>query len=148
MKSIKVCEYSRSRSFHHDLILQDQASGERSQDQWSSGVENKNQSEFHLRLNHFGFKPGLHKLVCTVTEADLKFENKGAYQLCSRCTTDLRLWLRISRWFFSCKDIFTYEPVHEKANNLGFRPGPTQNRLYSHRSRTDTYSYIIKGLLH
>ena len=38
MKSIKVCEYSRSRSFHYDLILQDQASGERSQDQWSSGV--------------------------------------------------------------------------------------------------------------
>ena len=37
MKSIKVCEYSRSRSLHYDLILQDQASGERSQDQWSSG---------------------------------------------------------------------------------------------------------------
>ena len=37
MKSIKVCEYSRSRSFHDDIILQDQASGERSQDQWSSG---------------------------------------------------------------------------------------------------------------
>ena len=37
MKSIKVCEYSRSMSFHDDLILQDQASGERSQDQWSSG---------------------------------------------------------------------------------------------------------------
>ena len=39
MKSIKVCEYSRSRSFHYDLILQDQASGERSQDQWSSGFK-------------------------------------------------------------------------------------------------------------
>ena len=37
MNSIKVCEYSRSRSFHDDLILKDQASGERSQDQWSSG---------------------------------------------------------------------------------------------------------------
>ena len=34
----KVCEYSRSMSFHYDLILQDQASGERSQDQWSSGI--------------------------------------------------------------------------------------------------------------
>ena len=31
-------EYSRSRSFHYDSILQDQASGERSQDQWSSGI--------------------------------------------------------------------------------------------------------------
>ena len=39
MKSIKVCEYSRSRSFHDDLILQDQASGEHSQDQWSSGID-------------------------------------------------------------------------------------------------------------
>ena len=37
MKSIKVCEYSRSRSFHDNLIIQDQTSGERSQDQWSSG---------------------------------------------------------------------------------------------------------------
>ena len=37
MKSVKVCEYSRSRSFHDDLILQDQALCERSQDQWSSG---------------------------------------------------------------------------------------------------------------
>ena len=37
MKSVKVCEYSRSSSFHDGLILQDQASGERSQDQWSSG---------------------------------------------------------------------------------------------------------------
>ena len=37
MKSIKVCEYSRSRSFHDDLIPQDQVSGEPSQDQWSSG---------------------------------------------------------------------------------------------------------------
>ena len=38
MNSIKVGEYSRSRSFHDDLILQDQASGERSQDHWSSGL--------------------------------------------------------------------------------------------------------------
>ena len=37
MNSIKVCEYSWSRSFHDDLILQDQGSGERCQDQWSSG---------------------------------------------------------------------------------------------------------------
>ena len=37
MKSIKVCEYSRSKSFYDDFILQDQASGELSQDQWSSG---------------------------------------------------------------------------------------------------------------
>ena len=47
MNSIKVCEYSRSRSFHDDLILQDQASGERSQDHWSSGFVNDAQFNFN-----------------------------------------------------------------------------------------------------
>ena len=27
----------------------------------------------------------------------------------------------------------TFKSVHEKTNNLGFRPGLTQTRLYSHR---------------
>ena len=45
MKSIKVCEYSRPRSFHDDLILQDQASGERSKDQWSSGCRCRSDNE-------------------------------------------------------------------------------------------------------
>ena len=53
MQSIKVCEYSRSRSFHDDLILQDQASGERSQDHWSSGSTIK-------EIFPFGFHPYLH----------------------------------------------------------------------------------------
>ena len=56
MKSVKVCEYSRSRSFHYDLILQDQASGERSQDQWSSGfifffqITNESDPTFNLNV--------------------------------------------------------------------------------------------------
>ena len=29
------------------------------------------------------------------------------------------------------------EPMREKTNNLGFRPGPTQTDLYSHRSRLE-----------
>ena len=29
------------------------------------------------------------------------------------------------------------EPMPEKNNNLGFRPGPTQTGLYNHRSRLD-----------
>ena len=55
MNSIKVCEYSRSRSFHDDLIhvLQDQASGERSQDQWSSGLSFFSQFELTHFLGHF-----------------------------------------------------------------------------------------------
>ena len=28
-----------------------------------------------------------------------------------------------------------YEPAHETTNNLGFRPGPTQTGLYSHKNR-------------
>ena len=30
---------------------------------------------------------------------------------------------------------FKFEPSREKTNNLGFRPGPTQTRLYSHRTK-------------
>ena len=53
MNSIKVCEYSRSRSFHDDLILQDQASGERSQDHWSSRLLFKSCFHAYNRFEHF-----------------------------------------------------------------------------------------------
>ena len=81
MNSIKVCEYSRSRSFHDDLILQDQASGERSQDQWSSGLfvyfndasctasENSPTASEYEPLHEKTNSLGQHKLTCTVTEA-------------------------------------------------------------------------------
>ena len=61
MKSIKVCEYSRSRSFHYDLILQDEASGERSQDQWSSGFHFLTKS---FRHNYFVCKSLRSKDIC------------------------------------------------------------------------------------
>ena len=32
----------------------------------------------------------------------------------------------------------SYEPVHDKTNNLGFRPGPTQTSLYSHRRNPES----------
>ena len=35
------------------------------------------------------------------------------------------------------KESIGYEPVHEKTNNLGFRPGLTQTRLYSHRRQLE-----------
>ena len=71
MKSIKVCEYSRSRSFHYDLILHDQASGERSQDQWSSGWgfrPGRTQTGLYshrrwLEAGNFGFRK---KKICTI----------------------------------------------------------------------------------
>ena len=59
MNSIKVCEYSRSRSFHDDLKLQDQASGERSQDQWSSGYSSRmiiSVVDFHYRVTVINMK--------------------------------------------------------------------------------------------
>ena len=31
----------------------------------------------------------------------------------------------------------TFKPVHEKTNNLGFRPGLTQTGLYSHRKELE-----------
>ena len=56
MNSIKVCEYSRSRSFHDDLILQDQASGERSQDHWSSGYVIYLEKCYNRGARHFELK--------------------------------------------------------------------------------------------
>ena len=37
----------------------------------------------------------------------------------------------------SIKSGKTDEPVHEKTNNLGFRPDLTQTGLYSHRKRLE-----------
>ena len=34
--------------------------------------------------------------------------------------------------------ISVFEPVHEKTNNLGFQPGPTQTSLYSHRRNIES----------
>ena len=37
----------------------------------------------------------------------------------------------------TCANFKTNEPLHEKINNLVFRPGPTQIELHSHRSRLE-----------
>ena len=34
---------------------------------------------------------------------------------------------------FTIMKILIFEPLREKTNNLGFRPGPTQTGLYCHR---------------
>ena len=36
------------------------------------------------------------------------------------------------------------EPMHEKINNLGFQPGMTQTRLYSHRSMLEAQNFGLK----
>ena len=64
-------------------------------------------------------------------------ENKGADQLRGYREADLRLCFRLGKnlVFSRCGSYkpMPYKPLHEKNNNLGFRPGPTQNGLYSHR---------------
>ena len=45
-----------------------------------------------------------------------------------------RSWVFKSTAFFFPRKLY-FEPVRDKTNNLGFRPGPTQIGLYSHRSR-------------
>ena len=39
----------------------------------------------------------------------------------------------------------TYEPVHVKTNNFGFRPGPTQTGLYSHRRQIEAGNFGFKS---
>ena len=39
---------------------------------------------------------------------------------------------------------FEYEPVHEKTNNLGFRPGQTLTRLYSHSIKLEAGNFVYK----
>ena len=36
------------------------------------------------------------------------------------------------------------EPVHEKTNNLGFRPGLTQTGLYNHRICLEAGNFVFK----
>ena len=50
----------------------------------------------------------------------------------------------MSLWVDIPTDIKTTEPVHEKTNNLGFRLGLTQTRLYSHRSRLEACNFGFK----
>ena len=38
----------------------------------------------------------------------------------------------------------TYEPVYEKTNNLVFRPGLTQTRLYSHRRWLEAGNFLFR----
>ena len=43
---------------------------------------------------------------------------------------------------FSSSQLF--EPVHEKTNNLGFRPGLTQTGLYNHRRWLEAGNFVFK----
>ena len=38
----------------------------------------------------------------------------------------------------------TSEPVREKTNNLGFRPGLTQTGLYRHRTLLEAGNFVFK----
>ena len=44
--------------------------------------------------------------------------------------------------------IIINEPVHEKTNNLGFRPGPTQTWLYRHRRWLEAGNFGLRVKLY
>ena len=41
-----------------------------------------------------------------------------------------------------CYTLQQLEPSHEKTNNLGFGPDPTQTGLYSHRRRLEAWAEV------
>ena len=87
MNSIKVCEYSRSRSFHDDLILQDQASGERSQDHWSSGFTLK----FTLFDKNLNFKKDIfYGEICLKSKNKCKTVDHGQTAPISRSACQMQ----------------------------------------------------------
>ena len=43
---------------------------------------------------------------------------------------------------------FIHEPLHEKINNLGFRPRPTQTRPYTHRNRIEARKFRFRKKRH
>ena len=118
MKSIKVCEYSRSRSFHDDLILQDQASGERSHDQWSSGL---------FRCLNFGYHLG----NCVLNGGTKVFCGPESQHVCI-CIKKIKNFNDGTPTQHKLVAIL-FEPRREKTGLRGFRPAPTKTGLYSHR---------------
>ena len=44
-------------------------------------------------------------------------------------------------WYLAC---LTFEPVREKTNNLGFRPGLTQTGMYNHRRWLEAGNFVFK----
>ena len=42
--------------------------------------------------------------------------------------------------------VLSIEPVHEKTNNLGFQPRPTQTRLYGHRRWLEAGNFGLRKL--
>ena len=57
-----------------------------------------------------------------------------AFGICDYQTCDLpeRQWSLICTFVLGCLDSVTLEPRCEKTGLQGFRPGPTQTRLYDH----------------
>ena len=50
----------------------------------------------------------------------------------------------ILQCIYFCLLTSQYEPVREKTNNLGFRPGLTQTGLYSHRTLLEAGNFVFK----
>ena len=50
-------------------------------------------------------------------------------------SSDCNTWTYVGADLTDDVSATVFEPSFQKTNNLGFRPGQTQTRLYSHRSR-------------
>ena len=60
-------------------------------------------------------------------------------------TIDIRVSSGMALGFSFGKTVFSiFQPVHEKTDNLGLRPGPAQTGMYSHRAtlKASNFGYI------
>ena len=76
----------------------------------------------------FNFTPNLFKGKLFLSLVNFEIVNGALANVCYNC-------IMIECHYFY--HIFQIEPVHEKTNNLRFRLGLTQTRLYSHRRQLE-----------
>ena len=68
--------------------------------------------------------------TCVVIARNSYMQTTTNYYLFSLAISDV-----IILFLGKFNNLIKIEPLHEKTNNLGFRPGSMQTDLYNHRSR-------------
>ena len=68
--------------------------------------------------------------TCVVIARNSYMQTTTNYYLFSLAISDV-----IILFLGKFNNLINFEQLHEKTNNLGFRPGPTQTDLYNHRSK-------------
>ena len=88
-------------------------------------------------MNLNGMGPNFHKLQVFSNSLEDLIDETPTFGFILKC---IKVSIQaINKVLYKCnlKKIII-EPVCDKNNNLGFRPGPTQTGLYRHRSRQET----------